>query len=149
MSHMCASVEACGHQVVDMGAEDIASLHPTHQSAALALLSLEQLQAVLSQLDRPLLCTSAHVEEQEQLEIPEAAMFIDLYAGQGLDFVVDTGQRVSFACRACSACIWHCSKLLYCYIVHVLCFSKNACMLNVDGDSARSSSQRLLLCSCR
>lgn len=55
------------------------------------------LQAVLSQLDRPLLCTSAHVEEQDQLEIPEAAMFMDLYAGQGLDFVVDSGQRVSYA----------------------------------------------------
>ncbi|KAL3139512.1 hypothetical protein ABBQ38_003835 [Trebouxia sp. C0009 RCD-2024] len=53
------------------------------------------LQAVLSQLDRPLLCTSAHVEEQDQLEIPEAAMFMDLYAGQGLDFVVDSGQRVA------------------------------------------------------
>ena len=52
-------------------------------------------QAVLSQLDRPLLCTSAHVEEQEQLEIPEAAMLMDQYAGQGLDFIVDTGQRVS------------------------------------------------------
>jgi len=50
---------------------------------------------VLSGLDRPLLCTSAHVEEQEQLEIPEAAMFVDQYAGQGLDFIVDTGQRVS------------------------------------------------------
>lgn len=56
-----------------------------------------QVQAVLSQLERPLLCPSAHVEEQEQLEIPEAAMFIDMYAGQGLDFVVDTGQRVSSA----------------------------------------------------
>ena len=54
-------------------------------------------QAVLSQLDRPLLCTSAHVEELEQLEIPEAAMFVDQYAGQGLDFIVDTGQRVSHA----------------------------------------------------
>ncbi|DBA67532.1 TPA: hypothetical protein ACH3X2_001810 [Trebouxia sp. C0005] len=53
------------------------------------------LQAVLSQLDRPLLCTSAHVEELEQLEIPEAAMFVDQYAGQGLDFIVDTGQRVA------------------------------------------------------
>ena len=51
-------------------------------------------QAVLSDLDRPLLCTSAHVEEQEQLEIPEAAMFIDMYSGQGLDFIVDSGQRV-------------------------------------------------------
>ena len=53
-------------------------------------------QAVLSQLDRPLLCTSAHVEELEQLEIPEAAMFVDQYAGQGLDFIVDTGQRVRY-----------------------------------------------------
>ena len=52
------------------------------------------LQAVLTQLERPLLCTSAHVEEQEQLQIPEAAMFMDLYAGQGLDFVIDSGQRV-------------------------------------------------------
>ena len=53
------------------------------------------IQAVLGQLERPLLCTSAHVEEQEQLEIPEAAMLMDLYAGQGLDFVVDSGQRVT------------------------------------------------------
>jgi len=37
------------------------------------------------------------VEELEHLEIPEAAMFVDQYAGQGLDFIVDTGQRVSRA----------------------------------------------------
>lgn len=59
------------------------------------------LQAVLSQLERPLLCTSAHVEEQDQLEIPEAAMLMDLYAGQGLDFVVDSGQRVRLAEELC------------------------------------------------
>lgn len=77
---------------------DIAAVHANHCMEALR--SSTQLQAVLSQLERPLLCTSAHVEEQEQLEIPEAAMFIDMYAGQGLDFVVDTGQRVSLAWRA-------------------------------------------------
>ena len=54
----------------------------------------------MRELDRPLLCTSAHVEELEQLEIPEAAMFVDQYAGQGLDFIVDSGQRVSFASLA-------------------------------------------------
>ena len=47
-------------------------------------------------MDRPLLCSSAHVEEQEELEIPEAAVLMDSFAGQGLDFIVDAGheQRV-------------------------------------------------------
>ena len=51
-------------------------------------------QAVLDELDRPLLCTSAHAEEREQLELPDAAVFLDMYAGQGLDFIVDSGPRV-------------------------------------------------------
>lgn len=53
-------------------------------------------QAILHEMDRPLLCSSAHVEEQEELEIPEAAVLMDSFAGQGLDFIVDAGheQRV-------------------------------------------------------
>ena len=75
------------------------------------------LQAVLSQLERPLLCTSAHVEEQDQLEIPEAAMFVDLYAGQGLDFVVDSGQRVRPAVQLATMCL-----LLGSVVSHFGCF---------------------------
>ena len=74
------------------------------------------LQAVLGQLERPLLCTSAHVEEQEQLEIPEAAMFMDLYAGQGLDFVVDSGQRVRPAAQLAKMCL-----LLGLLVSHFVC----------------------------
>lgn len=54
-------------------------------------------QAILSELDRPLLCSSAHVVEHDELEIPEAAVLMDQFVGQGLDFIVDAGheQRVS------------------------------------------------------
>ena len=55
----------------------------------------ETLQAVLRGLERPLLATSVHVEaEAGALEIPEAAVMMDQFAGRGLDFVVDCGTRV-------------------------------------------------------
>lgn len=50
-------------------------------------------QAILSEMDRPLLCSSAHVPEQDELEIPEAAVLMDQFIGQGLDFVVDAGHE--------------------------------------------------------
>jgi hypothetical protein len=50
---------------------------------------------VLRGLERPLLATSVHVEaEAGALEIPEAAVMMDQFAGRGLDFVVDCGTRV-------------------------------------------------------
>ena len=51
-------------------------------------------QTVLAQLDRPLLATSAHVPEQDGLEIPEAAVLMDMLAGSGVAFVVDAGMQV-------------------------------------------------------
>ncbi|BDA40540.1 Uncharacterized protein YciO [Coccomyxa sp. Obi] len=52
-------------------------------------------QAVLANLDRPLLSTSVHVEAEGELEIPEGAVMMDMFAGRGLDFVVDCGTRVA------------------------------------------------------
>lgn len=51
-------------------------------------------QAVLQELERPLLSTSVHVEAEGELEIPEGAVMMDMFAGRGLDFVVDCGTRV-------------------------------------------------------
>lgn len=52
-------------------------------------------QAVLAQLDRPLLCTTAEVDGNEGLTIPDAAVLADVYGPRGLAFVVDAGQRVA------------------------------------------------------
>ena len=56
-------------------------------------------QAVLQELERPLLSTSVHVEAEGELEIPEGAVMMDMFASRGLDFVVDCGTRV----RCCGA----------------------------------------------
>ena len=55
------------------------------------------MQAVLAGLERPLLSTSVHVESEQvgMLEVPEAAVMMDQFAGRGLDFVIDCGTRVS------------------------------------------------------
>ena len=45
-------------------------------------------------MDRPLLCTSAHVQQDGELEFPEAAILMDAYADRNLDFVVDAGPQV-------------------------------------------------------
>ena len=55
------------------------------------------LQEVLQRLDRPLLSTSVHVEKEGELEFAEGAVMMDMFAGCGLDFVVDCGMRV---------CLW-------------------------------------------
>eukprot|EP01025_Chloroclados_australasicus_P030535 TRINITY_DN3064_c0_g1_i2.p1 TRINITY_DN3064_c0_g1~~TRINITY_DN3064_c0_g1_i2.p1 ORF type:complete len:271 (+),score=26.82 TRINITY_DN3064_c0_g1_i2:203-1015(+) len=46
-------------------------------------------QALLSKLDRPLLCTSVHVSEEDGMEIPDSATMMDMYPD--IDFVVDAG----------------------------------------------------------
>ena len=56
------------------------------------------LQTILSQLERPMLCSSVHVEQTQMMEIPEAAVLMDQFAGRGLDFIVDIGQRVRALC---------------------------------------------------
>lgn len=68
-------------------------------------------QAILSELDRPLLCSSAHVAEQDELEIPEAAVLMDSFAGQGLDFVVDAGHEQ----RVCPQHAQHVNMLGQCW----------------------------------
>ena len=52
-------------------------------------------QAILQQLDRPLLCTTAGGEgaEDDGPLAPDAAVLMDRYGPQGLDFVVDAGPR--------------------------------------------------------
>ena len=48
----------------------------------------------MQRLERPLLSTSVHVEAEGELEFAEAAVMMDMFAGKGLDFVVDCGLRV-------------------------------------------------------
>jgi tRNA threonylcarbamoyl adenosine modification protein (Sua5/YciO/YrdC/YwlC family) len=53
-------------------------------------------QAVLERLDRPLLCSSVKLEEEEDDragEAPDAAVLADIYGPRGLAFVVDAGPR--------------------------------------------------------
>ena len=59
-------------------------------------------QAILQQLERPLLCsTAAAVDgsdgggEEDGVLAPDAALLMDRYGPWGLDFVVDTGPRVA------------------------------------------------------
>jgi hypothetical protein len=55
------------------------------------------LQAILSELDRPLLCSSvtgALGEAESAVEMDDAATIMDQYAGRGIDFVVDAGIKV-------------------------------------------------------
>lgn len=51
-------------------------------------------QEVLQRLERPLLSTSVHVEAEGELEFAEGAVMMDMFAGRGLNFVVDCGMRV-------------------------------------------------------
>lgn len=53
-------------------------------------------QAILQQLDRPLLCSTAGAggeEGEDGVLGPDAAVLMDRYGNQGLDFVVDAGPR--------------------------------------------------------
>jgi tRNA threonylcarbamoyl adenosine modification protein (Sua5/YciO/YrdC/YwlC family) len=52
-------------------------------------------QAVLAQLERPLLCSTARVEGVEGLTIPDAAVMADFYGPRGLAFIVDAGRRAA------------------------------------------------------
>ena len=56
-----------------------------------------------------MLCSSVHVEQTQMMEIPEAAVLMDQFAGRGLDFIVDIGQRVRALC-----CTPSCSRQLLC-----------------------------------
>ncbi len=54
-------------------------------------------QAVLAGLERPLLCSSVHVEAGAgALELPEAAVMLDMFEPKGIDFVVDAGVTVRY-----------------------------------------------------
>ena len=55
---------------------------------------------MLQRLERPLLSTSVHVEAEGELEFAEGAVMLDMFAGRGLDFVVDCGMRVCFRSHA-------------------------------------------------
>jgi len=55
-------------------------------------------QAILEQLDRPLLCTTAAiVDGNDGSIVPDAAVLADVYGPRGLTFVVDPGYRVADA----------------------------------------------------
>ena len=50
---------------------------------------------MLAGLERPLLCSSVHVEAGAgALELPEAAVMLDMFEPRGIDFVVDAGVTV-------------------------------------------------------
>lgn len=52
-------------------------------------------QTILQQLDRPLLCTTATVEDESTNGMsPDAAILADVYGPRGLAFVVDVGPRL-------------------------------------------------------
>ena len=58
-------------------------------------------QAVLAGLERPLLCSSVHVEAGAgALELPEAAVMLDMFEPRGIDFVVDAGVTVRHCTHA-------------------------------------------------
>ena len=54
-------------------------------------------QAILSSLDRPLLCSSMHIDvlDDEPFELPDAMSLMDAYSNSGIDFMVDVGKRVA------------------------------------------------------
>lgn len=53
-------------------------------------------QAILQQLDRPLLCSTAGSPEDDPSGFaPDAAVLMDRYGPAGLDFVVDAGPRLA------------------------------------------------------
>lgn len=66
---------------------------PCKQLQASALTcTMPCVQAVLAGLERPLLCSSVHVEAGAgALELPEAAVMLDMFEPRGIDFVVDAG----------------------------------------------------------
>lgn len=55
------------------------------------------MQAVLEQLERPLLCSSIRPEDQLSGALPDAAVLLDEFGPRGLDFVVDDGRKASAA----------------------------------------------------
>lgn len=50
-------------------------------------------QAVLEQLQRPLLCSSIRPDDQLSGALPDAAVLLDEFGPRGLDFVVDDGRK--------------------------------------------------------
>lgn len=50
-------------------------------------------QAILEQLERPLLCSSIRPADQVSGALPEAALLLDEFESRGLDFIVDNGRR--------------------------------------------------------
>ncbi|GMH32545.1 hypothetical protein BSKO_00379 [Bryopsis sp. KO-2023] len=54
-------------------------------------------QAILEMLERPLLCSSMHIEGQdgEAFELPDAMSLMEYYSLSGIDFMVDAGKRVA------------------------------------------------------
>ena len=68
---------------------------------------------MLANLDRPLLSTSVHVEAEGELEIPEGAIMMDMFAGRGLDFVVDCGTRVCCPDTPQPSCFVSCMEVFW------------------------------------
>ncbi|GAX73974.1 hypothetical protein CEUSTIGMA_g1424.t1 [Chlamydomonas eustigma] len=54
-------------------------------------------QAVLQGMDRPLLCTSVHVDEHldDTTEVPDVGNMLQSYGGKGIDFIIDVGPRIA------------------------------------------------------
>lgn len=67
----------------------------TRRSVGVRMPDHQIAQAILSQMNRPLLCTSAHVHADDEIEFPEAAVLMDAYAERNLDFVVDAGPQLA------------------------------------------------------
>lgn len=52
-------------------------------------------QAVLEQLERPLLCSSIRPADALSGALDDGAVLLDLYGPRGLAYVVDSGRRVA------------------------------------------------------
>lgn len=69
----------------------------SRKTVGIRLPDSEICQAILGDLDRPLLCSSAYAETEDTFNLPEAAVIADAYAGKGIDFIVDAGHQVGFS----------------------------------------------------
>lgn len=54
-------------------------------------------KALLDGLERPLLCSSMHIEgrDGEEFELPDAMSLMESYSLSGIDFMVDAGRHVA------------------------------------------------------
>lgn len=95
-----------------------------------------RLQAVLQQLERPLLCSSIRPLDELSGALDDGAVLLDRFAPRGLDYVVDNGARsgkgssvVDMTARTSLAS-------------EALCRAEALSTTSLDGDDCRGPCQR-------